>query len=87
MYNVLISFSDFEDGGVYRKGQTYPRPGVTPTEERFAYLAGSDNKFGMPVIAPVGPPIDRIPCPHCDKTYVSEATLQAHIKDKHPEGE
>lgn len=27
----------------------------------------------------------RISCPHCDKTYASEETLKAHIKEKHPD--
>lgn len=56
MYKVLISFSDPVDGGVYYadRGDTYPRPGVSPTEERIAYLAGGENKFGRPVIEGLG---------------------------------
>lgn len=28
---------------------------------------------------------DRIPCPHCEKTYATEETLAKHIAEKHPE--
>lgn len=28
---------------------------------------------------------DRLPCPHCDKTYANLETLTAHIKEKHPD--
>lgn len=54
MYNVLISFTDDVDGGVYFVGEDiYPKRGVEPTEERIAYLMGNGNKFGQPVIEPV----------------------------------
>ena len=37
--------------------------------------------------APVGEvPAERIPCPHCDKTYITEDGLAKHVADKHPDG-
>jgi hypothetical protein len=27
---------------------------------------------------------ERVPCPHCDKTYVDQRRLDKHLKDKHP---
>ena len=29
--------------------------------------------------------VKRFNCPHCDKSYASEATLRKHIEDKHPD--
>lgn len=50
MYKVLADFSDSVGGGVYHKGEGFPRPGVTVDEERIAYLMGNGNKLGYPVI-------------------------------------
>lgn len=52
-YEVLISFTDPEDGmTVYQAGKDrYPRPGYTPTEERLTYLQSDKNKFKQPVVA------------------------------------
>ena len=89
MYNVLIDFSDPVNGGVYRKGGTYPRAGVMPTDARVEYLLGNSNKFGKPVIeTPEAetPPV-RFQCPHCEKDYANASGLASHVKDKHPEAE
>ena len=58
MYKALMDFSDDVDGGVYRTGETYPRPEITPTPARVEYLAGSANRVGKPVIAEVAPDVD-----------------------------
>jgi hypothetical protein len=52
-YDVLVSFSDPQDGGmVYWAGlDTYPREGYTPTEERIAYLQSDKTCFKKPVIS------------------------------------
>ena len=52
-YEVLIDFTDSQDNmTVYRAGKDkYPRAGYDPTGERIAYLQGSENAFGKPIIA------------------------------------
>lgn len=59
MYKVIKFFHDLEDkketksGTVYHAynvGDTYPRDGSKPSEERIAELAGSENKQGEPLI-------------------------------------
>ncbi len=56
MYKVLKAFTDDMDGRhVYNAGDTYPRPEATePSEERIAYLQGSENKFRRPLIQEMG---------------------------------
>lgn len=52
-YVVLVDFTDSEDNlTVYRAGKdTYPRNGYDPTDDRIAYLQGSNNVMGKPIIA------------------------------------
>lgn len=60
MYIVLHVFDDLQDtrvvGGIktyhrYLAGEEYPREGYTPTPERIAELAGSNNAQKRPIIA------------------------------------
>ena len=54
MYTVIRYFTDLQDNDyAYEVGDTYPREGLSPTEERIAELSGSDNKQGTPLIAAV----------------------------------
>ena len=59
MYKVIKAFADLQDvkktksGNIYFEyevGDTYPRKGVSPTEDRIAELSGCDNKQGTPLI-------------------------------------
>lgn len=51
MCKVIKKFTDLQDGNhVYNVGDTYPREGYTPSEERIAELAGDKNKQGTPLI-------------------------------------
>lgn len=59
MYKVIKTFHDLQDvkktknGDVYfeyKVGDTYPRNGLDPSEERIAELAGKNNKQGTPLI-------------------------------------
>lgn len=59
MYKVIKAFYDLEDvkktksGNVYYEynvGDTYPRNGLNPSEERIAELSGENNKQGTPLI-------------------------------------
>lgn len=51
---AFIVKEDFLDGQdnryIYRTGDTYPREGYVPTEERIAELCGNDNARGRAVI-------------------------------------
>ena len=52
MYKVIKYFTDLHDNDhPYNVGDTFPRAGVTVSEERLAELAGSNNKRGEPLIA------------------------------------
>lgn len=51
MCKVIKKFTDLQDGNhVYNVGDTYPREGYTPSEERIAELAGDKNKQGTPLV-------------------------------------
>lgn len=51
MYKVIRYFTDLQDSNhAYNAGDEYPREGLSPTAERFAELAGSNNKQGVPLI-------------------------------------
>lgn len=51
MYKVIKYFVDLQDGNhPYNVGDVFPRPGVEVNEERFAELAGSNNKQHVPLI-------------------------------------
>lgn len=54
MYKVIYKFADLEDDSyVYEVGDTYPRKGLDPTDERIGELSGSENKIGKPLIEKV----------------------------------
>lgn len=53
-YQVIKDFMDMKDGNhMYKAGDTYPRDGSNPTEERIAELAGSDNRQKQSLISEV----------------------------------
>lgn len=55
-YKVIKLFTDLHDNDyLYNVGDTFPRKGITVTEERIAELAGSDNKQHAPLIEKVEP--------------------------------
>lgn len=54
MYRVIKSFADLEDSNhIYRIGDTYPRKGLDPTDERIEFLLSPRNLLGTPVIEQV----------------------------------
>ena len=54
MWKVVKYFTDLQDDShAYNVGDTYPRKGLKPSEDRFAELSGSDNKQGVPLIKEV----------------------------------
>lgn len=51
MYKVVKSFTDLQDNGfAYGVGDIFPHSGLTVSEQRFAELAGSNNRQGTPLI-------------------------------------
>lgn len=55
-YKVIKLFTDLHDNDyLYKVGDTFPRKGISVTEERIAELAGSDNKQHTPLIEKVEP--------------------------------
>lgn len=69
MYRVIEQFADLQDDShVYNPGDEFPRAGVLVKPERYAELAGSNNKIGRPLIeknsahvAPAGDKAEEIP--------------------------
>lgn len=54
MWKVVKYFTDLQDGDyAYNVGDTYPRKGLNPSEERITELSGSNNKQGVPLIKEV----------------------------------
>lgn len=50
-YTVLKHFRDLQDGGfVYHEGDTFPRDGLSVSEERILELASTSNKRGISLI-------------------------------------
>lgn len=53
-YKVIKLFTDLHDNDyLYNVGDTFPRKGISVTEERIAELSGSDNKQHTPLIEKV----------------------------------
>lgn len=49
---VIEAFVDITDHNhLYHPGDTFPRKGLKVTSDRIAFLSGSDNLLGKPVIA------------------------------------
>ncbi|ULM99650.1 hypothetical protein L8956_09045 [Peribacillus frigoritolerans] len=51
-YQAIVGFKDLQDKGkIYRKGDTFPKPGNKKVEkERLEELLSTENKLGKPVI-------------------------------------
>jgi hypothetical protein len=53
-YRAKVTFADLQDGKrLYHEGETFPRDGLTVSDERLAYLSGSGNLMGYPLIVKV----------------------------------
>lgn len=56
MYKVIRYFVDLQDNNhPYNAGDIFPRSGLVVSENRYAELAGSENKQGVPLIQLVEP--------------------------------
>ena len=56
----------------YCTGDTYPREGLEPSEERIAELSGSDNKRGIPLIVAIE---EEVPPPSDEEKKAEESAL------------
>lgn len=76
MYEVIYKFADMLDNNhVYEVGNTYPRDGYGPTEERIKELAGASNKIGKPLIREIAvkeEPVEEEPKPKKRKKVDAE---------------
>ena len=53
-YRAKVTFADLKDGKrLYHEGETFPRDGLTVSDERLEYLSGSGNLMGYPLIEKV----------------------------------
>lgn len=51
MYKAIVYFEDLQDEAhPYNVGDTYPRKGLKPTDERIEELATGKNIRGIPLI-------------------------------------
>lgn len=58
MYKVLHYFTDLQDKNrAYHTGDTFPRAGMTVSDDRLKELAGNRNKRGVPLIEEVKEPV------------------------------
>lgn len=54
-YRAAIRFKDLTDKYIYSKGETYPRKGVNPSEQRIKALTTKNNKSEVVLIEDVKP--------------------------------
>ena len=78
MYKVISDFADLQDNRhVYKTGDTFPRGGVTVSEERFAELSSDKNKRGFPLIKKVEEEKKPVEAPQTEKQdAVKEITAE-----------
>ena len=68
MMKVIEAFVDLTDNNhLYHPGDTFPRKGLEVSTERIAFLSGSDNLLGKPVIADEPEPVSEPPKPKRSK--------------------
>ena len=54
MYRAVVEFYDLQDGNrLYHAGDSYPRDGLSVSDERLKQLAGNHNRMGHPLIVQV----------------------------------
>lgn len=60
MYKSIKYFEDLQDNNhPYPVGATFPRKGMTVSDERIAELMSKDNKQGVPLIEEVPDPVKK----------------------------
>lgn len=79
MYKVIKYFTDLHDKDYpYNVGDSFPRDGVTVTEERLAELAGGDNKQGAPLIELAEIKEEEI----AEKEYIADSAKKSSVQPR-----
>ena len=84
MYKVIKFFSDLQDNKhPYHEGETFPREGVTVTEERLKELASKKNKRGVALIKEVKEEVKAEDIPFAEgEPYEAEKPVEAEKKPR-----
>lgn len=84
MYKVIKFFTDLQDNKhPYHEGETFPREGVTVTEERLKELASKKNKRGVALIKEVKEEVKAEDIPFAEgEPYEAEKPVEAEKKPR-----
>jgi len=84
MYKVIKFFTDLQDNKhPYHEGETFPREGVTVTEERLKELASKKNKRGVALIKEVKEEVKTEDIPFAEgEPYEAEKPVEAEKKPR-----
>ena len=84
MYKVIKFFTDLQDNKhPYHEGDTFPREGVTVTEERLKELASKKNKRGVALIKEVKEEVKEEAIPFAEgEPYEAEKHVEAEKKPR-----
>ena len=84
MYKVIKFFTDLQDNKhPYHEGETFPREGVTVTEERLKELASKKNRRGVALIKEVKEEVKAEDIPFAEgEPYEAEKPVEAEKKPR-----
>ena len=84
MYKVIKFFTDLQDNRYpYHEGETFPREGVTVTDERLKELASKKNKRGVALIKEVKEEVKAEDIPFAEgEPYEAEKPVEAEKKPR-----
>jgi T4 recombination endonuclease VII, dimerisation. len=78
MYKTIVAFNDLQDNRhEYKVGDTFPREGVEPSEERLKELSSAENKRGKVLIELVGETENKE-----DDTELTVADMKAQLDER-----
>lgn len=91
-YRVIKMFTDLQDKEyAYQVGDTYPREGLSPTDERITELSTDKNRQGVPLIEaiPEEPAVNipeteetDVPCDSTEEIEDTKPRKRKHKGDK-----
>lgn len=82
-YRVIKMFTDLQDKEyAYQVGDTYPREGLSPTDERIAELSTDKNRQGVPLIEAI-PEEPAVDIPEAEETDIPGDSTEG-IEDTKP---
>ena len=77
MYKVIEYFEDGQDNRhPYSAGDTFPREGVTVSEERLAQLSSTNNRRGKVLIEEIAPSKNSKAAPKKEREAPAEADAE-----------